>query len=234
MSSNHEPCMLLCPCCKAEVFGGVSLQHHHRGSEGFERYGGAHRGGGRRELHAVRVRERISHRQRLRDSSAGPEADQDGGEGEGHSLLRCFSSTVKEPTCPTALCSGLPHSWGCVRLRGDSGRPGALRPQHQQRHHGHRTGLPGGPGGYCSSTGSAVWAPGAFEISSHVEHVWQVGSWALKICFWFFKVSNIEARILALKTAGLNVASCNRFSQFRTKDKVGHVQRRFPTIIYIC
>lgn len=38
----------------------------------------------------------------------------------------------------------------------------------------------------------------------------------------FFKVSNIEARILALKTAGLNVAACNRFSKFRTKEKVSH------------
>lgn len=211
--------MLLCPCCKAEVFGSVSLQHHHRGFEGFECYRGAHRGGGGRELHAVRVHE--SDHQRLWDSSPGPEADQDGGEGKRQSLLWCFNSTVKEPTYPTRLCTGLPHCWGCVRVRGDSGRLGALRSQHQQWHYWHRTGLPGGPGGHCSSTGSAVWAPGAFEIS-HVEHIWQVGSWVLKICFWFFKVSNIEARILALKTAGLNVAACNRFFKFRTKDKVSH------------
>lgn len=35
-----------------------------------------------------------------------------------------------------------------------------------------------------------------------------------------FQVSNIEARIFALKTAGLNVATCNRFSKFRTKAQV--------------
>lgn len=64
----------------------------------------------------------------------------------------CLGSNVK----PTRLCAGLPHCWGCVRTGGDSGRLGALRPQHQQRHHGHRTGLPGGPGGCCSSTCSAV------------------------------------------------------------------------------
>lgn len=33
-------------------------------------------------------------------------------------------------------------------------------------------------------------------------------------------MSNIEARIFALKTAGLNVAACNRFSMFRTKAQV--------------
>lgn len=77
--------MLLCPCCKAEVFGSLSLQHHHRGFEGFECHRGAHRGGGGRQLHAVRVHECVSNHQRLRDSSARPEADQDGGEGKSQS-----------------------------------------------------------------------------------------------------------------------------------------------------
>lgn len=66
----------------AEVFGGVALQHHHRGAEGPERHGGADRGGGRRKLHAVRVHERLPHLQLLGDPQAGPEAHQDGGECE--------------------------------------------------------------------------------------------------------------------------------------------------------
>lgn len=57
--------MFLCPCCKAEVFGSVSLQHHHRGFEGLECNRGADWGGRGGELHALRLHECVSNHQRL-------------------------------------------------------------------------------------------------------------------------------------------------------------------------
>lgn len=74
--------MCLCSCHKAEVFSSVPLQHHHGGPEGFECYRGADRGGRGRELHTVRVHECLSDHQRPRDPQAGPEIDQNGGEGK--------------------------------------------------------------------------------------------------------------------------------------------------------
>ncbi|XP_029698945.1 rab effector MyRIP isoform X1 [Takifugu rubripes] len=62
----------------------------------------------------------------------------------------------------------------------------------------------------------------------------QVATAAAQVQQSELQVSNIEARILALKTAGLNVAACNHFSKFRTKakpetlDSSRHQRRKLP------
>lgn len=118
-------------------------------------------------------------------------------------------------------CTGVPDRWCCVRAGGDTGGAGAVRSQYQQWNHRYRAGLPGGPGGHCSCSGPAVWTTGAGAVLSLVIPTLfcYVGLNVLKsVCS--FKVSNIEARISALKTAGLNVAVCNRFSKYKPKAKV--------------
>nr|XP_046226969.1 rab effector MyRIP isoform X1 [Scatophagus argus]XP_046226970.1 rab effector MyRIP isoform X1 [Scatophagus argus] len=50
----------------------------------------------------------------------------------------------------------------------------------------------------------------------------QVATAAAQVQQSELQVSNIEARISALKTAGLNVAVCHRFSKFKPKAKVPH------------
>lgn len=61
-------------------------------------------------------------------------------------------------------------------------------------------------------------------ITSLSSPIYPLNSSLLLYCIAFpvFKVSNIEARISALKTAGLNVTVCNRFSKFKPKPKVTH------------
>lgn len=76
----YSMCVCACSLNDVEVLGGLALQHHHRGAEGAQRHRGADWRGGARELHAVRVHERFSDLQQLRDPPAGPDADQDGGE----------------------------------------------------------------------------------------------------------------------------------------------------------
>lgn len=212
--------MLLCPCCKAEVFGSISLQHHHRGFEGFECHRGAHRGGGGRQLHAVRVHECVSNHQRHGDSSARPEADQDGGEGKPQ------SHPCGAPIQPYTSNWSLPQVYLTAgAVYGLEGTLGDL--EHCAR-------------SISSGTTDTELAFLEDQIATAAAQVQQSELQVrfrspmlnksdrlgfknvLVFIFIFFKVSNIEARILALKTAGLNVAACNRFSKFRTKDKVRH------------
>ncbi|TKS87846.1 Rab effector [Collichthys lucidus] len=62
----------------------------------------------------------------------------------------------------------------------------------------------------------------------------QVATAAAQVQQSELQVSNIEARISALKTAGLNVAVCNRFSKFKPKskpqtlDSSRHQRRKLP------
>ncbi|XP_061569318.1 rab effector MyRIP isoform X2 [Cololabis saira] len=62
----------------------------------------------------------------------------------------------------------------------------------------------------------------------------QVATAAAQVQQSELQVSNIEARISALKTAGLNVAACNRFSKFQPKskpetlDSSRHQRRKLP------
>ena len=154
-------CARVCVCSEAEVLGGLSLQYHHRGAEGFECHRGADRWGRRWQLHPVRVHECFSHLQQLRDPQAGPEADQDGGECKFYPS-ECWDSVISGAECiHLPLCAGVPDCRCCVRAGGGAGGPGAVCTQYQQWHHRHRAGLPGGPGGHGSRSGSAVWATGA-------------------------------------------------------------------------
>lgn len=66
---------------------------------------------------------------------------------------------------------------------------------------------------------SPSWFHAALRRGSHRPVVCAPPS--LPPC-WLVQVSNIEARISALKTAGLNVTACNRFSKFKPKPKVTH------------
>nr|CBN81876.1 Rab effector MyRIP [Dicentrarchus labrax] len=62
----------------------------------------------------------------------------------------------------------------------------------------------------------------------------QVATAAAQVQQSELQVSNIEARISALKTAGLNVAACNRFSKYKPKakpqtlDSSRHQRRKLP------
>ncbi|XP_041824563.1 rab effector MyRIP isoform X2 [Melanotaenia boesemani] len=62
----------------------------------------------------------------------------------------------------------------------------------------------------------------------------QVGTAAAQVQQSELQISNIEARISALKTAGLNVTACNRFSKFKPKskpetlDSSRHQRRKLP------
>ena len=165
-------CVFVCVCVfstEAEVLGGLSLQHHHRGAEGFECHWGADRWGRRWQLHPVRVHECFSHLQQLWDPQAGPEADQDGGECKFYPS-ECWDSVILGAECVyLPLCTGVPDCRCCVRAGGGTGGPGAVCPQYQQWHHRHRAGLPGGPGGHGGRSGSAVWTTGAVPDLSPVS-----------------------------------------------------------------
>ncbi|XP_047185913.1 rab effector MyRIP isoform X2 [Scophthalmus maximus] len=62
----------------------------------------------------------------------------------------------------------------------------------------------------------------------------QVATAAAQVQHSEIQISNIESRISALKTAGLNVAVCNRFSKYKPKDKPQtldssrHQRRKLP------
>lgn len=177
---STQLCVCMCLClCEAEVHSSLALQHHYRGAEGSERHRGAYQRGWRRELHPVWVHESLSDLQQLRHSQAGPEVDQDGGERKLTDALSCFppsriltfSHTESIMSAPP-LYIGVPDCGGCLRTWGYTGRPRAVRSQHQQRHHRHRAGLPGGPGGHCCCSGSAVWTTGnrVFFSSNCLSH----------------------------------------------------------------
>lgn len=70
--------MFVCSSTEAEVLSSLTLQHHHWGAEGSERYRGVDWWGWGWELHPFRVHECLSYIQQLWDPQAGPEAYQDG------------------------------------------------------------------------------------------------------------------------------------------------------------